>query len=204
MTSGGKPSTFVTVTPPGRPDVRLVIGCLPKDVKAGACVRTTLQKKVTRKNPSLLVLSNPCGSSVKNAVKAYEKFHMVAPNSTTKESVPDGWPKAYITIGYAIRFDGIDQAGRKYKRTWPTGRVKLCSTGAMKDVYLFGKSSLGVPSGTALRVDYEVPAHSGRNKWARRWWHPHDSKPPVIADKSGKAARVTGPGLKVNARGIIG
>ncbi len=165
---------------------------------------------VEKKNPALLVLSNPrrvarnpCGSNVAKAKNAYEKFHMVAPNTQNKAEVPNGWPTAYMTIGWATLFEGKGPDGKKYTRRYPSGRVKLCTTGDMKDVFLFGPS-LGILSGKAERVDYDVPSHSGRNKWAKKWWHPTDSHPAVTADRSGRAARMHGPGLKVNVRGIIG
>lgn len=169
---------------------------------------------VPAKNPALLVLSNPCHSrpaaakrnpsnSIAKTENAYKKFHMTVPNTQSKAEVPDGWPTSYMTIGWATMFEGKGPDGRKYTRRYPTGRVKLCTTGEMKDVFLFGPS-LGILSGRAERVDYDVPAHSGRNKWAKKWWHPTDSHPAVIADKSGRAVKMHGPGLKVNVRGIIG
>lgn len=162
------------------------------------------------KNPALLVMSNPVDLTgplpkgvAKAALDAYRKFHMVDPNKIQKGNVPAGWPKTYITIGWARRFDWVDNDGVEHSRRFTSGSVKLCTTAAMKDVFLFG-SRLGVTSGTALRVDYDVPPHSGRNKWAKQWWHPHDSHPKVTGHPGGKAAKLHGPGLKVNKRGIIG
>lgn len=153
------------------------------------------------KNPALLVMSNPVSSGLAAATKAYKNFHMVEPNSTTKQKIPAGWPATYITIGFARAFNWTDQSGKKQHRSFPTGKVKVCTTPAMKDVFLFGPS-LGVTNGRADRVDYDVPAHSGRNKWSKGWWHPHDSHPTVTV-KDG-AVKIHGPGLKVNKRGIIG
>ncbi len=175
-------------------------------------------RSYARRNPALLVMSNPVRSTragtagkapstdsaiVKNAMKKYEYFHMTPPNKVEQGNIPDGWPKVYITIGYARRFDWVDGSGREHSKRFSSGSVKLCTTSAMKDVFLFG-NGLGVGSGKAIRVDYDVPPHSGRNKWAKRWWHPHDSHPRVDGHSSGKAVRIHGPKLKVNKRGIIG
>lgn len=194
---------FVTVSLPGLSEFKVVIGCIPKGAK---CTRAT-----AKKNPALVVISNPLPKpkpkknpcNLKSAKSAYKKFHMVDPKTQTKSEVPSGWPTTYITIGWATRFDVRSADGKKISKRYTTGKVKLCTTVAMKDVYIFGPG-LGIPSGTALRVDYNVPAHSGRNKWANKWWHPHSSRPKVTADKGGRAVRIHGPGLKVNQRGIIG
>lgn len=81
LTKTGRPSkrrsTFVSIKP--RPDVLMIIGCLPKDYKLGKCVRTTVHKQIkqisdvqARKltkgkavkraaNPQLMIISNPIG-----------------------------------------------------------------------------------------------------------------------------------------------
>ena len=159
------------------------------------------KKRAKAKNPALLVMSNPTSSGLAAATKAYKNFHMVEPDNTTKAHIPVGWPTAYITIGFARAFHWTDQAGKQHRKSYPSGKVKVCTTPAMKDVFLFGQS-LGVTPGTADRVDYDVPRHSGRNKWSKGWWHPHDSHPTVMV-KDGKV-RMHGPGLKVSKRGIIG
>jgi hypothetical protein len=159
-------------------------------------------------NPQLMVVTNPgaipgVGSrTVKKAQKAYKRFHMTKPSQMLEGWVPTGWPKAYITIGECLRFDVMGKDGKKVKRSFKAGkRPALCTTPECKDVFLFGDLS-GIPSGQALRVDYRVPKHSGRSKWARDWTHDHDSKPKVTAHPSGKAIKISGKKLKVTPRGI--
>ncbi len=138
--------------------------------------------------------------------RAYKRFHFTAPKNREKRQVPDGWPACYVTIGSCERFDVKDASGKTVKRNFmgENPMPKLATTKDMKDVYIFGHRPLGIPAGTALRVDYRVPPHSGRNKWARRWWHPHESHPSVTVDRTGTAVRIRGSGLSVTPRGIVG
>lgn len=171
-------------------------------------------------NPSLMVISNPSkrkstkkrsrkaplpnSPSAKLAGKAYKRFHFTRPAKTSTGWVPDGWPKTYVTIGQCLRLDVKGANGKKVVRNFSGANApRLCTTAGMKDVYLFGNLK-GIPSGTALRVDYRVPSHSKRRKWASDWTHDHDSRPRLTAHSSGKAVRISGKKLKVTPRGIEG
>lgn len=164
--------------------------------------------KRTGKNPSLMILSNPKGDNgskeAKLAEKAYKRFHFTTPKKEQKRKVPDGWPRRYVVLGSVDSFEVQDGGGKKVKRSYAGKRPVLATSSEMKDVFIFGDRSLGIPSGVAVRIDYSVPPHSGRNKWARRWWHPHDSHPAVRVHNSGKAVRISGSGLSVTPRGIVG
>jgi hypothetical protein len=159
-----------------------------------------------------MVLSNPKSKAnrnsreVKAAKKAYNRFHFKDPDKTFNKKVPDSWPGAFVVIGECEMFSCKNKAGKTVKRKF-MGKGKmpmLCTSKAMKDVYIVGTKNLGVPAGNAVQVDYRVPVKSGRNKWARRWYHPHDTHPKVTVSRNGRYVRISGPGLKVSPRGIIG
>jgi len=161
-----------------------------------------------RKNPQLLVLSNPKksnGKEVAAAKKAFNRFHFKDPDKTFSRKVPDSWPNAFVVIGECEMFS-VKSNGKTVKRTFMgNGKMPLlCMGKGMKDVFIVGTKNLGVPAGNAVQVDYRVPKKSGRNKWARRWYHPHDTKPKVNVSKDGRYVRISGPGLHVTPRGIIG
>jgi hypothetical protein len=219
----GKRSTFVSKKP--RKDVWIIIGCLPKDYdkKAGRCKRTTIHKEIkqissakARKlaaNPQLMVISNPlnpCPSrypsrEVKLAEKAYNRFHFRGPATQCEQTVPTGWPKVYVVIGECERFDVQTVNGKKVSRRYTgSGKPILATTSRMRNLYIFSGRKLNIPAGKAFRVDYKVPKHSGRTKWSRRWYHPHETHPKVSPHKSGKAVQVAGSGLSVTPRGIEG
>lgn len=179
-------------------------------------------RKTARKgrngNPQLLVISNPCPRPCPKATfpasprevartnRAYKRFHFTKPAVRMTADVPRGFPSAYMVIGELERFDTRTPTGRVVSRKYAPGspRPVLCTTSAMKDLYIFDARRLGIPAGTAKRCDYRVPAHSGRNKWARRFWHPHDTTPGVCPHGAGKAVRVSGRGLSVRPEGIVG
>lgn len=175
-----------------------------KVVKAIAPKRKKAKKK-KRKNPQLLVLSNPKSKEVAAAKKAFNRFHFKDPDKTFKNKVPSSWPEAFVVIGECEMFS-CKANGKTVKRKFMgNGKMPLlCMGKGMKDVFIVGKKNLGVPAGNAVQVDYRVPAKSGRNKWARRWYHPHDTHPKVTVSKDGRYIRVSGPGLYVSPRGIIG
>lgn len=178
----------------------------PLSKKAGQVVeclkRSPVYQKALAANPQLMVVND---RDSKLAEKAYKRFHFTKPAKRTTGWVPDGWPKAYITIGDALRFDVRTPAGKVVKKEWKReSGVKVVTPSDMKDVYIFGTSSLGIPSGTALRVDYSVPSNSKRRKWSRDWTHAHDTAPKVHAHPSGKAVKISGRGLKVTPSGIEG
>ncbi len=234
VTRQGEKHDFLTSHPPGRPDVNLTVGCLVKDYdrKTGLCMRTTVQKtsrRITKseakrlqaRNPMLLVVSNPVSGTAlmpegirgKKLVKGYKRFHMSEPAEVLEMWRPNGWPQGYISIGECEMFRVKDKNGKMVTRRFKTGhRPYACMTAAGKDVYILPKANdnilmkkgLGIPSGEAVRIDYMVPKHSGRVPWSRRWFHDHDTRPRVTVHKSGKAVRISGPGLKVTPRGIIG
>jgi len=253
----GKRSTFTSLKP--RPDVWLMIGCLPKnyDRKKKICKRSTIHKKIkaisestakrlmgkkkvtkrrkvrrvkrarrkaanTRnpcprlykskkiknRNPQLMIVTNPASlnkypsRSIGLAGKAYKRFHFTRPAGLNEVNIPTGWPKVYMAIGECERFDVKTPKGI-ISRRFTGKRPVLATTSAMKNLYIFGKK-LGIPAGRASRVDYRVPPHSGRTKWARRWWHPHKTHPSVLPHRGGGAVRVSGSGLKITPRGIEG
>ena len=171
-------------------------------------------KRRTNKNPTLMILSNPRKKSavkkadlsqeVRLAKKAYKSFHFGDPKKEETRKVPDGWPKVYVVLGVVDSFEVRNGAG-KVKKVYGSKKPILACTKDRKDVFIFSKAGkLGIPSGVAVRVDYTVPPHSGRNKWSKSWYHPHDSGPKVNPHSSGKAVRISGPGLSVSPRGIIG
>lgn len=169
--------------------------------------RTSKRRKNSKKNPTLMILSNPAPTEreMSLAKKAYKSFHFNQPKKEERSKVPDGWPQVYVVLGTCDAFT-VKSGGKEIKRTFSGTKPSLCCTKDRSDVYIFAKngSKLGIPSGTAVRVDYTVPPHSGRKKWSRAWYHPHESKPKVHAHKSGKAVRISGPKLRVTPRGIIG
>lgn len=167
-------------------------------------------------NPQLLIISNPkqnaktrlnkstTGNQVDRAAKAYKRFHFTTPATMEEVDVPNGYPRAMMVIGELDRFDVKSKSGRKVSRKFKNPKPKLCTNPEMKDLFILGKKKLGVPDGIALRCDYSVPPHSGRNDWSRKWWHPHDTEPRVTTHTAGRSVRVSGPGLKVTPRGIEG
>lgn len=161
--------------------------------------------KHVQKNPMLMVISNPVPSpaEIEKAEKEYEKFHYNAPAEALEAEVPSGWPQVYIVIGDLLRMD-VDTGGRVVKREFGGRLPKLCTTAERRQLFIFGASALGIPSGRGMRVDYRVPKDSGRRKWSQDWTHPHDSKPRVTAHPSGRAVRIRGSKLKVTERGIEG
>lgn len=219
----GKRSTFVTKKP--KPGAWLVIGCLPKDYdkKKKVCKRTTVHKQIKEisatkakklaANPQLMIISNPLNpcprpnrcNEVRKAEKAYKRFHFSNPPMQYEQSVPRGWPGVYVVIGECERFDVETSKGKKVSKKYK-GKNKpvLATTSSLKDIFIFSDKKLGIPEGSAIRVDYKVPRHSGRTQWSRRWYHPHDTHPSVRTHSSGKAVRVSGPGLSVTPRGIEG
>jgi hypothetical protein len=172
-----------------------------------------------KRNPSLMILSNPLKKrkakrtaappaalqhEVRLAQKAYKSFHFKDSQKQAKRKVPDGWPRVYVILGVCDSFE-VKTAQGKVKKVYGTNKPTLACTKDRKDVFIFSNSGqLGIPSGTAVRVDYTVPPNSGRVKWSRAWYHPHDSAPAAKAHKCGRAVRITGPGLSVTPRGIIG
>lgn len=162
------------------------------------------------KNPQLMVVSNPTAvpgvtkRQANRAEKAYKRFHFTKPARMEEREIPNGWPKAYVVIGDCLRFDVKPKSGKKVVKNF-TGKNKpvVCTTAESKDVYIFGNLS-GVPSGTAVRVDYKVPKTSKRNKWASEWTHDHETGPRVNVHSSGHALKISGRGLKVTPRGIEG
>jgi hypothetical protein len=172
-----------------------------------------------KRNPSLMILTNPLKKrkakrtaappaalqhEVRLAQKAYKSFHFKDSQKQAKRKVPDGWPRVYVILGVCDSFE-VKTAQGKVKKVYGTNKPTLACTKDRKDVFIFSNSGqLGIPSGTAVRVDYTVPPNSGRVKWSRAWYHPHDSAPAAKAHKCGRAVRITGPGLSVTPRGIIG
>jgi len=164
-------------------------------------------------NPSLMILTNPhketaqkpaISNEVRLAQKAYKSFHFRDVKRTDKRKVPDGWPKVYVVLGDCDAFEVKTDQG-KVRKAYGSSKPILACTKDRKDVFIFSRNGrLGIPAGTAVRVEYSVPAHSGRNKWAKSWYHPHESNPKVTTDKTGRAVRISGPGLSVSPRGIIG
>jgi hypothetical protein len=171
---------------------------------------------IALENPQLMILSNPTKAAAKAPTakspaaarvrRAYKRFHFTEPAKTTKAKVPDGWPRQYAVLGLVDRFDVKDAKGKVHSKKFSgPSRPNLCTDEKMKNVYIFSKNGpVGVPSGNAERVDYTVPPHSGRTKWARRWWHAQDSHPPVKVAENGRAIKMSGPGLSVTPRGIVG
>jgi len=158
-------------------------------------------------NPYLAVISNPVKYSpaeLNKARRAYKRFHFTGPVEVKEVPAPKGWPQVYMYIGECERFDVQKPNGVIVSRKFAGKKPALATTSRMKDVYILGGRQLGVPSGRAVRVDYKVPANSGRNKWAPRYWHPHTTRPKVAVHSGGRAVKVSGPGLKVTPRGIEG
>jgi hypothetical protein len=173
-------------------------------------------------NPSLMILLNPKAAKavksvaksaakssdkeVRLANKAFKSFHFKDSTKKEKHKVPDNWPKTpYWILGVVDRFDVQDASGKTVSRTFTGRKPVLAATKARKDCFIVSQNgNLKIPSGTGVRIDYTVPKHSGRNKWSKRWWHPHESNPKVKAHRGGKHVRITGPGLKITPRGIIG
>jgi len=194
----------------------------------GYAVGSGPRRRVTRKNPQLMMITNPCDSRQKRrnpqlmmitnpvdlvdapeaeiaeAEKKFKQFHMTNPSHAFEMDVPDGWPQVYIIIGEVEAFEVKDHNGKKHKKVYKGKRPIIATTADMRDLYMFGKKGLGLPSGEAVRIDYQVPADSGRNKWSSRWYHPHDTHPEVTVVGGGRALMVSGPGMKINQRGIIG
>lgn len=176
--------------------------------------KVKVRKKKSGGNPQLLLITNPCPKAIRPATereiaktnRAYKRFHFTNPATQMTADVPKGFPRAYMVIGELERFDCKMPSGRIISRRYGSSspRPVLCTTSAMKDLYIFDVRILNIPAGVAIRCDYRVPAHSGRNKWARRWWHPHDTTPYVRPDISGKAVRISGRGLSVRPEGIVG
>lgn len=219
---------------PKRGDVRIIVGCLKEDFDStsGLCLRTTAQKMVRRitteearrlqaRNPGLLVVSNPTGVEapgysprmVAKLGKTYKRFHFTNPSEAIEIWRPKNYPQGFMSIGECEMLKVKTPSGKTVTRRWKSGnRPHACTTSANKDVFVLIpannrrllKRGLRVPSGTAVRIDYKVPKTSGRNKHASRWYHNHDTAPKVVAHKSGKAVRITGPGLKVTPAGIEG
>jgi hypothetical protein len=167
-----------------------------------------------KQNPSLMILMNPkaakaaasSDTEVRLANKAFKSFHFKDSTKKERHSVPDNWPKTpYWILGVVDRFDAKDASGKTVSRTFRGRKPILAATKSRKDCFIVSQNGkLGIPSGVGVRIDYTVPRHSGRNKWSKRWWHPHESNPKVKSHRSGKHARITGPGLKITPRGIIG
>jgi len=167
-----------------------------------------------KKNPALLIISNPVklkgkkvGKPSLKAVRTYKSFHMSDPAEIRAIDVPKGWPKHLIVIGDVDRLDVSNpKTGKEISKKYRVGQVKVCMATSRKELFVIsmGTKKLGLKNGIALRIDYSVPPSSGRNKWAKRWWHPHDSGPKLKTERSGKAARIKGPKLKITVRGIIG
>ena len=152
-----------------------------------------------------MILENP--TSRKTAEKAYEEFHFGEPDSSYEVWVPKSYPKKLVMIGFCEMFEVRNSNGSKVKRNFlredRDNMPFLAMSGSMKDLFILG-DDLRIPSGRALQVDYRLPDDSPRNEMAKRWYHPQDTQPRVIADRSGRAVKVTGPGLHINERGIIG
>ncbi len=166
------------------------------------------KKRKTKKNPQLLVISNPSKTypkrEVKKAEKAYKRFHFKNPPMEHERNVPAGWPQVYVVIGECERFDVETPGGKVVSKRFKGSMPILATTSKLKSLYIFWDRKLGIPKGTANRIDYRVPKSSGRNKWSNRWWHPHDSHPSVKVHSSGKAVNVCGPGLSITPAGIEG
>ena len=218
----------------GQRGVRLIVGCLKEDFdpRTGMCLRTTAQKMVRpiteaeatrlqRRNPALLVITNPAEvealgyspTMVRKLGKTYKRFHFTNPSEAVEIWRPDEYPKGFVAIGECEMFKVRKENGRTVTRRFRAGnRPHVCTTASNKDVFILVRGDnpallrrgLRIPSGTAVRIDYKVPPESGRNKWSSRWYHWHETNPRVVAHSSGKAVKITGPGLKVTPRGIIG
>lgn len=175
---------------------------------ANICKKLFASKKIKNRNPQLMIVTNPASlnkypsRSIGLAGKAYKRFHFTRPAGLNEVNIPTGWPKVYMAIGECERFDVKTPKGI-ISRRFTGKRPVLATTSAMKNLYIFGKR-LGIPAGRASRVDYRVPPHSGRTKWARRWWHPHKTHPSVRPHRGGGAVKVSGSGLKITPRGIEG
>ena len=185
---------------------------VPQSQKVGEQVKPTyIGGKL--QNPALMVISNPAklkgkiGKPDPKAIRTYKSFHMSDPGEVRMVSVPKGWPKNLVVIGDVDRLDvGNERTGKETSKKYKRGQIKVCMTTSRRELFIVSMNGkkLGVPSGVAMRIDYTVPETSGRNKWAKRWWHPHDSGPKLKLERNGKAARVKGPKLKITKRGIIG
>jgi hypothetical protein len=192
---------------------RLTGGRLPKALPKLRRKR----RAANRRNTQLMVITNPCkrGVPVRKSMRrnrqpalarrAYKRFHFTEPQGSYRRMVPDGWPKTYMVIGECEGIDVQGADGRALKKRWSSkNRPTLACTAAGGTLYLFGRNALGVRPGRATQIYYRVPKHSGRNKWARRWYHPHRSHPAVSVHRGGRAARISGPGLSVTPAGIEG
>ena len=166
------------------------------------------KRKIAGANPVLAVISgNPKArvpASLKKAVRSYKKFHFTKPYNITDVTVPDSYPASMVNIGELERFDVQTPNGNIVRRDYTGKRPILYTDPKMKNLYIVGGKALGIPKGKALRCDYCVAKRSGRSKWSRRWWHAHNTFPTVTPDRGGRAVKVSGPKLKVTARGIEG
>ena len=173
-------------------------------------ITNPLPKRVAKPKPKKRRKANPRGvggydqSAITKTSKAFKKFHMTDPTHGFEMNIPNGWPKVFVMLGEVEKFEVQDASGKKHKKVFKGKRPILATTAGMKQIYIFSTTKLGFPSGKAVRIDYKVPADSGRNKWASRWYHPHDTHPSVFVHSGGRAAKVSGRGLKINRRGIIG
>lgn len=144
-------------------------------------------------------------SELAKTERAYKRFHFTTPHEEFEGWIPNGWPKTYVVIGELERFD-LQTNGEVISKRFTKNRPILCTDGKMKKLFIFAKNGtpLGIPGGMAVRVDYRVPAHSGRTRWARRWYHPHETGPQVRPHSSGKCIQVSGSGLSITPEGIVG
>lgn len=175
-------------------------------------------RRYRRPNPELMIISNPVdrGYVPRNPVhvprtapepirSAYNSFHFDDPDEAFSLPSPQEWPQNFVVIGLLERFDVETPDGRTVSRSYRSNKPYLCTTAAMKRLYIIRQSErLGIPSGIAVRCDYQLPSSSPRNRLAKHWWHPHDSRPRVTDHRDGRSAMVSGPRLRISERGIIG
>lgn len=107
-----------------------------------------------RKNPELLILTNPVNAKVHNAIKAFQRFHWTSPSEIIEIELPEGINAKYlIKIGNVERIDydteNYSERSKISKRWYHQFKDKpyLCTTPKGDVLIIFGGGLRVTPRG---------------------------------------------------------
>jgi hypothetical protein len=137
---------------------------------------------------------NPAKRSNPTPRQGFETFHGAAPDRSRRVKVPPGWPTKLWMLGRLKLL--ILKSGRRI-----SGGTVCAAAG--NRIYIVNAHYTGrlSPGERAAQIEYVTPSVSERA--GPVWFHPFDS-PPSVRETVHGFLMLTGKGLRLTRRGIVG
>jgi hypothetical protein len=126
--------------------------------------------------------------------QGFETFHGASPDRSRRVKVPKGWPRKLWMLG-SLKLLEL-KSGRRI-----SGGTVCAATG--NRIYIINAHYTGrlSPGERAAQIEYIAPSVSERA--GPVWFHPFD-KPPSVRETAHGFLTLTGKGLRLTRRGIVG